>query len=114
MAFSIWPFSSPPPPKNHIFPSLPAWATVEIDVTPEELVVFFRPEPASRISLVFSAIEPVFPYLPVIFLAFFAFNVHKIFKRKLIKASLVSNILHLLSHPGLVSGKLVVKEEYLA
>jgi hypothetical protein len=106
MAFSIWPFSRPPPPKNLIFPSLPTWATVGIDITPEELVVFFRPEPASRISLVFSAIEPVLPYLPVIFLAFFAFNVHKIFKRKLIKASLVSNILHLISHPGL--------EEYLA
>lgn len=66
----MWPFSSPPKETSVIFSKLPAWATVGIDISPDELLAYFRAQADERTPRLLYYINLLSPYLSPLLLVF--------------------------------------------
>ena len=91
MFLSIWPFYTPPPKENiAIFSSLPAWATVGLDMTPDEFASILFTRASEGKTLILSVVDVVYTYLPVVLLAAMVISLCIVYKRKMERRSEVS------------------------
>lgn len=74
-----------------IFSSLPAWATVGLDISPQEFASILSAKAYEGKNVILSAVDAMYPYLSVVLLAAVAFSLCKVYKNKMERRSQVNS-----------------------
>ncbi|KAG5266214.1 hypothetical protein AALO_G00251050 [Alosa alosa] len=85
----IWPFYTSLPKEENIpiFSSLPAWATVGLDMTPEEFGSILSSRASEGKNVILFAVDAIYPYLSVVLLAAVVISLCKVYMKKLKRRS---------------------------
>lgn len=76
-----------------IFSSLPAWATVGLDISPQEFASILSAKAYEGKNVILSAVDAMYPYLSVVLLAAVAFSLCKVYKNKMERSQVNSHFL---------------------